>query len=212
MCEHNHRDSKLFRTSSQIYPCGFPRIYFWAFLRDNISAGKPNSPELVLPLWGLSQVLDGLKIGKSLFCLFFGCCFFWGIVKDLPRVQFSKCWERTGRITTHLYFCECYFHTALWKQHFFPPRFKVSVSIISASLSVPPAVLLEEDLFLSSLQERFFPHAFLSAELEGCRCRKCVWVLWNSGIGKNLLRSDLLVWPMCNMLSATAISDYCCCR
>lgn len=36
----------------------------------------------------------------------------------------------------------------------------------------------------------------------------CVWVGRNSGIGKNLLRSDFLVWPVFNMLSATAIYYY----
>lgn len=39
----------------------------------------------------------------------------------------------------------------------------------------------------------------------------CVWVVRNSGIGKKtLLRSDFLVWPVFNMLSAMVIYYYFC--
>lgn len=50
----------------------------------------------------------------------------------------------------------------------FSSWFRRGVSVPSTSVSVP---------FL-------FPHAFLSAEPRGCHCRKCVWVLWNSGKGE----------------------------
>lgn len=33
----------------------FSACLFWVFLRDDISAGKPNSPERVLSLWGSSR-------------------------------------------------------------------------------------------------------------------------------------------------------------
>lgn len=41
----------------------FSACLFWVFLRDDISAGKPNGPERVLSLWGSSR--RGVKIGKS---------------------------------------------------------------------------------------------------------------------------------------------------
>ena len=41
----------------------FSACLFWVFLRDDISAGKPNSPERVLSLWGSSRLR--VKIGRS---------------------------------------------------------------------------------------------------------------------------------------------------
>lgn len=53
VCGSNHGDSKLFRTSSQIYPCGFPHVYFgfsWGttYLQENQTAQSR-----VLFLWGI---------------------------------------------------------------------------------------------------------------------------------------------------------------
>lgn len=47
--EHSQRHKKrLFHTSSQIYPCGFPCVYFH-FWRNNISAGKPKAQGWCFP-------------------------------------------------------------------------------------------------------------------------------------------------------------------
>lgn len=47
--EHSQRQKKrLFHTSSHIYLCGFPCVYFH-FWRDNISAGKPKAEGWCFP-------------------------------------------------------------------------------------------------------------------------------------------------------------------
>lgn len=85
VCGSNHGDSKLFRTSSQIYPCGFPHVYFgfsWgtAYLQENQTAQSR-----VLSLWGIITATAQGKNRK----VFFGGEMELKIGEHLQRVLLS---------------------------------------------------------------------------------------------------------------------------
>lgn len=68
MRERNHGDSKLFRARSQIYPCGFPHVYFGftlgtAYLRENQTAWSGCFPSGDHGGWGINRnVFFGKRI------------------------------------------------------------------------------------------------------------------------------------------------------
>ena len=114
----SRRDSKLFRTSSQIYPRGFPHVYFgfsWGttYLRENQTARSG-----CFPSGGSSAPAQG-KNRKAFF--FGGGGMELRIGEHLPRVP-----DRTGEIITHFFLLfVCFLFPSsvsilqcMWKQQF----------------------------------------------------------------------------------------------
>lgn len=130
----------------------FSAYLFLGFLERQHICGKTKQPRVRASPLGIVTSSTWIKNRKESFLIVFWDIFW--IIKDLPRVQFSKCWERTGRITSYLYFCECVFIMLLEKNFFFHD---LKTALASYLLLSPfhQQSSWKKTYFLLSLQEKF---------------------------------------------------------